>query len=121
MTTAFDTSIANKVFDVVDTYGKTIAFEEVSNSYSPATGINTETPTTHNHKVSPPDRFEQRFVDNDLIRAQDLMFLLPAKGITFTPTLGMQVTIDSVVYDTTSIRPIYSGDDIAAYEYGVRS
>ena len=49
------------------------------------------------------------------------MFLLPAKGITFTPTLGMQVTIDSVVYDTTSIRPIYSGDDIAAYEYGVRS
>ena len=122
MVTALDTELRLAAYDIIAEYGKEISFTvPASTTYDPATGgVTLGTETVHLVKTSPPERFDEKYIDGDLIRARDLFVLLPTLNTTFTPTLAMRVEIDSIAYDIVTVTPIYSGEQIAVYELQLR-
>lgn len=121
--TVLDTKLLPVVFNIIEKYGKTVSFgvqtggvyDEGTRTYSGGT----TTPTSK--KVSPPDRFADELINGDTIQAKDLYVILPAQGLTFTPQVGWTVTVDSVVYMTIRVDPIYSGELVAAYQIQLRA
>tara|TARA_R110000823_G_scaffold304377_1_gene426054 strand:- start:808 stop:1176 length:369 start_codon:yes stop_codon:yes gene_type:complete len=120
--TTLDTTLLAKVAEIADTYGKSVVFQSVgSSSYNPATGKTTESSiTNYTVKVTPPAPYSRTLVDGDLIQTMDVGLLLPAKDLSFTPALGMQVTIDGEVLDIVSMSPLYSGTSVCAYDIQLR-
>lgn len=120
--TILDTKLIAEVYNIAQTYGKTVVFQEVGSSvYDPTTGKTTDSSiTNHSVKVTPPSPYSHRLVDGDLIQVRDVQIILPSKNLTFTPTQGMQVTIDSEAFDILEINPLYSGDSICAYDLQLR-
>ena len=117
-----DTELRLVAQTLISDLGKLVDFSvPATKTYDPTTGIVTEGAiTVHSVKVSPPERYEERFVDEDLIRARDLRISLAALGLAFTPDLAMLVTIDSIAFDIIHITPVYSGELIALYELQLR-
>jgi len=120
--TTLDTTLLTKVAEIADTYGKDVVFESVgSKVYDPATGKTTESSVTnYTVKVTPPAPYDHRMIDGDLIQVRDVGVLLPAKDLSFTPDLGMQVTFDSEVFDIVAMSPLYSGTSVCAYDIQLR-
>ena len=120
--TILDDKLIAEVYNIAQTYGKTVVFQEIGSSvYDPTTGKTTNSSlTNHSVKVTPPSPYSHRLVDGDLIQVRDVQTLLPAKDLTFTPVQGMQVTIDSEVFDIVEIMPLYSGASICGYDLQLR-
>tara|TARA_Y100000310_G_scaffold344961_1_gene460803 strand:+ start:3060 stop:3431 length:372 start_codon:yes stop_codon:yes gene_type:complete len=122
MTTATDTKLLDQVYTVAQSYGKLVTFSVPGTKvYDPATGKTTEgSVVSHAVKVTPPAGYNHGLVDGDTIQARDLVVILPKKLTTFTPALAMQVTVDAEVFDIVTIRPLYSGADICAWDIQLR-
>jgi hypothetical protein len=120
--TILDDKLLPVVYDTVQTYGKTVTFQEIGSAvYDPGSGKTTESSITdHSVKVTPPSPYEHRLVDGDLIQQRDVSVLLPAKDLAFTPVQGMQVTIDGEALDIVRIEPLYSGASVCAYNLQLR-
>ena len=120
--TTLDTTLLVKVAEIADTYGKSVAFQDVGSSvYDPATGKTTESSiTVYTVKVTPPAPYDRKLIDGDMIQTRDVGIILPAQSLAFTPVLGMQVTIDSEVLDVVALSPLYSGNDVCAYDIQLR-
>jgi len=122
MATPLDTKLIPKVLAVVNKYGKLVDFKvPASKTYDPTTGATTEgEEATHQHKVTPPGWYKETLIPKDLIQQGDLMAILPASGLGFTPTRGYRVEFDSMKFRIEHVAPLYSGDSVAAYELLLR-
>tara|TARA_R100000152_G_C6759123_1_gene183034 strand:- start:595 stop:963 length:369 start_codon:yes stop_codon:yes gene_type:complete len=120
--TAIDTKLLAEVYTIAETYGKSVVFTVPgSSTYAPSTGKVTEgSVVTHTVNVTPPEQYDRRYVDGELVQARDVQVILPAKNLAFTPDLGMKVTFDSEAFDIVSLNPLYSGTSICAYEVQLR-
>lgn len=121
-TTALDDRLVPRALDTIDRYGKKVVFTVIGTAtYDPATGAVTESgKKTYTKKVSPPGAYLDRYVDGDLIRRGDLRCIIAASGLEFTPVNGLQVDFDSKVFRVMSVKPIYSGEQVAVYELQLR-
>lgn len=119
--TALDTKIIPKVFNLVAKYGKVVTFNSRSGyTYDETEGTATSTITSYSKKVTPPDKYDVRYVDGDLIRVGDSRIFLPAQGLEFTPARGESVIVDSESWTIIKANPIYSGDLVCLWELQLR-
>jgi len=119
--TRLDDKLLPKVLAIIEDLGKVLTFTtEDCTTINPTTGVKTTTETTVDRKGSPPDRYEIKLIDDKRILADDLVTIVAGSGLTFTPENDMKVTFDSKVFKTKNVRPMYSGESIAAFEIGLR-
>tara|TARA_R110000787_G_scaffold42303_2_gene103988 strand:+ start:3292 stop:3654 length:363 start_codon:yes stop_codon:yes gene_type:complete len=118
--TALDTKLLNEVYSIAELYGKDVTFTTRSSTYDPTTGKSTVVSTSHAVRVTPPAPFKSSFSDGKLIKHGDVSVLLPAKLLTFTPSLSASVTIDGSVFTIIALDSLYSGANIAAYDLQLR-
>lgn len=121
MTTDLDRKVGPKVAAVIAKYGKTVTFTVIARVNDEATGAVTKTPTPFpNIKVTPPT-LTKRWKNRDIVEGGMATVLLAAKDLAFTPALASQITMDDVAYAIVDIDEHYSGDDIAAYEFLIKT
>lgn len=103
-------------------YGKAITLRKTESTYDPATGQTTETTTDYAVKTEPPQPYEQRYIDGQLIQTGDMRLLVAATdpGLTDTPDLEWKALMDGDTWQIVTIRPIWSGEQVAAYELQTR-
>ena len=120
--TELDEELLEDVYDIIAELGKTFTFWVYgSDTYNPATGKqSTGDATPYDLKVIPPYQVELKYVNGDLIKAGDLLSVVPAKDIKFTPERGIRVTVDSAVWVIERVSPIYSGEWICLYLFQLR-
>jgi hypothetical protein len=120
MATDLDTKLIPKVLALVNNYGTTATFVELTTqTYDPTDGDVTEVGVNHNHKVTPPQPVHQ-FREGDVVRIGDCEINLPASGLGFTPDEGMRVVIGSETWRIVRFDPIYTGDLVALYRIFLR-
>ena len=122
MTTILDKRLIPRVKVIVDKYGKTVTFRTYpAETYDAASGSTTEgVKTDYSRKVTPPQNYESKYIDGEIIQEGDCQIFVPTKDLGFTPAKGMKVIFDSEVWKIIGLKPIYTGDDIALYELQLR-
>ena len=122
--TDLDTELIPEIYNIVDEFGINATFYVDfidPEDYSPLTGHTTEdTDAGVVRKVTPPEDYADFFIDGDLIQHGDVRIYLPSQNITFTPELGMKVSIGSSDWRAIAIDPIYSGEEICIYKIQMR-
>ena len=124
--TALDTTLRDKVYDTIQTYGKELTFYTNAGggvgTYDPATGAYASLPTTltYTYKTSPPAMFIRSFGEG-LAEEAGCEVILPAKDLNSDFESGnlkpeMKVDFDSGRWLVTSVESQYSGDEICAYK-----
>lgn len=118
MSTTLDIEAALAALELIDENGKAVSFvHNASATYSPSTGkVTGGSPAPFNKKIVPPYPYEQKLVDGDVIRVDDMRTGVAASGLGFTPErMKTTVTIDSRIWTVVNVQPIYSGEDVAMY------
>jgi hypothetical protein len=121
--TRLDDKLVPKAYELIEKFGKVVSFISgpPASGYDPTTGKNaTFTADTYSVKVTPPQEYEQKYIDGDLIQVGDVQIFLAAQNLTFTPKNGMDVTIDSENWKIVSFGKIYTGEQVALYEFQLR-
>ena len=116
-------AMAAKVGAALTTYGRDITVTTAANSYDPATGTNTQTPTNHTVRASPPLEYDRRYVDGNTVREGDVQYIFQDAGLGFTPAQGQKLTDGSRVYRIVSVRTDtydYFGSTFVAYTVQAR-
>ena len=121
-TTMLDLKIRASAFNLIAKVGKQVTFTLYpSAAYDPTDGETTKgSPTQYVKKVSPPSAYKEMYIDGEIIRKGDCRVILPAKDLEFTPEVGIEVTIDTVVWKIVGLKPVYSGEQVAAYTLQLR-
>lgn len=122
MTTSLDDKLVPKALTLVNKFGKDVVFVVLeTEEYDPETGKVTEGgETSETQKVSPPAKYDRRYINDDTIQEGDTIIGLPAKNLTFTPKNGMVVKFDDTTWRIVSMNPLYTGELIALYELQLR-
>lgn len=120
--TTLDIKLGPKVLSIIDRFGKYVVIGQTPNeTYDPDTGsVTAGVLVEYRQKVSPPDDYNNKLVDGDLIKLGDSMVLLPAKDLAFVPKIGDSVTFDSLIWKMITVKPIYSGELVVVYELQLR-
>lgn len=118
--TRLDDKLVPRALALIEKHGKVGSFRISSKVYNEATGKVVETVTNVSRKVSPPYEFDKRLVNGDTIKATDLKVIVAASGLSFTPSIGNQLTLDGTSYHVLNVSPHYTGELIAAYTLHLR-
>lgn len=118
--TFLDLTLPDKVYELVEKYGKEVSFTSEVKTFDATTGATTSTATVYKRKVTPPEEFDSKYIDNDTVRLGDMQITLAAKGLKFTPIESMKVLIDAKSFNIVAIRKIYTGELIGAYTVQLR-
>ena len=120
MPTILDQQMIPKAVEIIAKYGRdyTIDARSRTQDVSGRTVYGSEPPVIV--KGSPPINYNQRYVDGDVVRATDFQVILPARDLTFEPTVGMRVGFDDVDAQIVSVTPYYSGELVCAFGLQVR-
>ena len=120
MTGALDAEIRPLASNLAREFGKTVTFVQVSSSFDPSTGSNTETTTETSLAAAPPQSFRVENMDNSLIEKGDLVIGLPALDISIEPTTQDRIKIDGDTWSIIQVAPLFSGELAALYNLQVR-
>lgn len=115
--TTLDDSLPAEVAAVLATYGKDVIFSvPIGKTYNEATG-GLDGGYTQNYpvKAAPPYEFSRQYVNGTTIQEGDVRILI-AKPADFTPAISHKVIFDSQTFNLVSVSPIYSGENVVAYE-----
>ena len=114
--TDLDDILIPAVQELMDELGKDVTWtREVGATYNPATGtVSGGTPTPATVKVTPPEEYERRFVDGDVVKDGDAIIGIET-DITFTPKAGDNVTIDGEVWECINVGRVYSGASVCLW------
>lgn len=106
---------------LIDQFGGSASLQTISETFTPATGLTSETVAAQAVKISPPDPVDLSAVDGSLVQAGDMTTLIAAKGLTSAPVANSsRLVFDGDTWQAVGVEPIYSGDDIAAYRIQLR-
>ena len=120
--TALDNDLAVDVPELMAELGKDATFTiPASNSYNPRDGVrDLGSETDFTWKVTPPVQTNQ-YVDNDLRQEAIWRAFISATSITFTPTQGFTMTLDSKTWQIHDVTTIYSGELKVGYKLFLRA
>lgn len=122
--TELDDEFIPLALEMCEEDGKEVTFQVlVGESYDPTATPKYTLGSVSNVSlyVTPPEGYEDRLIDGDLIRAGDKRIYLPASGLTFAPKTGQRVTIDSVNWTIIKAETIYSGGSVCLWELRLRT
>lgn len=122
MSTALDLKILPKVLALLVKVGITSTFRDfaAASDYDPTTGAVTFTATTYTETVAPPQGYNSRFVDGDVIKSEDMFTFVAGSGLTFVPAPGWEIDLSSETWTVVAVQQLRSGDDVAAYKMQLR-
>lgn len=115
MTTEIDDIAVPAALELINEFGINATFIAETKVYDDVTQSTTSTATTIVRKVSPPQE-AKTWRDGEVLRESKALVYLAASGLTFTPAIGMKVTIDGTSYGITKAVAIRSGELIAIWE-----
>ena len=118
---AFDSLFRNLADSLITQFGGTGILRDISTSFTPATGLVVETPTDQTVSLSPPSPVELSAIDGTLVQEGDMTTLVAALGLTNVPVANeTRLVFAGETWQVTIVDPIYSGDQVAAYQLGLR-
>lgn len=109
------TQLLADVYSGVSEVGRTVSITSYADTYDPATGNTTRTPTTYTLLASPPYN-KSRSVTTDSQPRGTAQLVIPAQGVTFAIQVGQKVTIGTQVYTITVVGRLEVGTTLIAYE-----
>lgn len=115
-----DTVFRDLAANLIPEFGSTAAWIKTAEAYDASSGKATVTETSNAVVISPPEPYNQSYIDGEVIKLGDAQALLQGKGLAFTPDIGDVVLHKSVRWRVVGLNPIYSGELIAAYEVQLR-
>lgn len=121
--TLLDGLVGPIVKDALADYGTLVTFASVTNTFNATTQSSTDSTTTYSVRaaIGTYGKFQ---VDGTTIQANDAKMTIAADALTAlgaaAPKIGDRVTWFGETGEVKSVRPIASGDMIAAYEVQVR-
>jgi len=119
--TTLDDALRPVAKDLLSTFGKDLTFiVKGSESYDATTGSVTVSESSVVVKGSPPAPYARKYITGDLVKEGDVQTIIAAQGLTITPDEGQRVEFDSEKWHIVSIKRIYSGEQVAAYELQLR-
>ena len=131
---SLDATLRDAAFDLCNDVGRTYTVQGNSQqAYDPTTGISSKTSTQQMTVLgSPPLDYDVSLIDEKAVQRGDVRVIVPFKQSS-TKTLdsidfdsfrldrpGQTFEIDNETLTAVSVRPIYSGASIAAYELQLR-
>ena len=118
----FDDDMRAAAVEAVDVAPATYTFVAVTgNTYSPSTGATAAgTSTNHTVTASPPFEYDRSLVDGDIVRRGDCYIVVPASGLTVTPTPSMAVAFGGETWRVMSVTTHRGGTQVIAYEVQLR-
>jgi hypothetical protein len=120
MPTAFDQIFVPLATQLIDqTFGFDATHRRQTRTYDPATGKNTTSNSDTTVKITPPNPYDQRRIDNTLIQQGDMMIMMSSNS-GIVPTLSDKFVIGAGTWQVVNIKPIVSGEQTAAYEIQLR-
>lgn len=112
---------AELAYEKLLVHGRTVSVTSYAESYNPATGTNTQTPTTYTGVVASPIlSYEDKYINNDLIKLGDGYVIIPNYGLAFTPAIGQLLVADAVNWRILSAKPYTYQTGVVAYECQLR-
>jgi len=121
VSTLLDNKILPKVLAAINKVGTNATFKETTKTYDPTTGATSESVTTnHTIKIVPPAPLNIQLVNGEVYKEGDMVTYIAGSGAVVIPINGMEVTFDSMKFQIVTANPLYSGDDIAAWELVLR-
>lgn len=120
MTGALDAEMRDTAKELADELGKPVTITRETSSFDPSTGDTTTTTTDYNANAAPPEQFNLDKVDGTLVQAGDVILAVPAKGLSISPNTSDKAKFDGDTYTIASVRPRYSGEQVALWELQLR-
>jgi hypothetical protein len=122
--TTLDERLIPAAQSILDRFGKQVSFiVPTSPSYDPGTGVLTQGATqTKTTKMTPPEPYESKYVDGDIIRKGDLRAYIAAQDLDFQPERAHLVTLDTedTRWYVVRANPVYSGQKAVLWEVQLR-
>lgn len=109
------TQLLADVYSGVSEVGRTVSITSYADTYNPATGNTTRTPTTYTILASPLYN-QNRGVATDSQPRGSAQLVIPAQGVTFAIQAGQKVTVGSKVYTITVVGRLEVGTTLVAYD-----
>jgi|6_EtaG_2_1085325.scaffolds.fasta_scaffold53249_2 hypothetical protein len=134
MTGSLDTSMRDAAFDICKDVGRLYdVVNQTSETYDPTTGLaGGISSSTMEILGSPPLGYDDRLIDNNMIHQGDVSITVPFKQTALLDldslvyaglkrsSPGQRWAFDGDDWTTVAIKPVYSGETIAAYEFQLR-
>ena len=121
--TALDDEMVPLALSLIAEFGKVVTFTKITiGPYDPETGGASETgPLVDTDlTITPPQQFEERYIDGDLVQRSDVFTFLAASGLVAVPDTKYSVEIDGISFRVMSVEDIYSGTSIALHKIHLR-
>ncbi len=107
--------------NLIADFGGPVTLTRTVKVYDATTGKTTDTATTFRVNLSPPFPYTRERINGTLIQTEDLWAYIPASASSGAPDGKTdQITLKGVVYKVVTVKPIYSGVEIAMYEVQLR-
>lgn len=120
--TALDDELVPAVLTTINTVGKLLTYKfKASGSYDPLKAdVVRGNPTSYDRLSIPPFAGKDMFGLTDSLRKSERVTGVAASGLEFTPVPGMSVIIDSVTYRCQVVEPVYSGEQVCLWLFGLK-
>lgn len=107
---------------LIDRFGATAMLETVSKSDDLVSGNVTESVSSVELKITPPEPFTIGLIDGTLVEAGDMTTLVAAKNLSVAPVANRdRLVFAGERWQIVAIDPIYSGDEATAYRLQLRN
>lgn len=102
-------------------FGGPVTLTRVTRVFNPATGKTTDTSTTFTVNMSPPNPYTKGRINGTVIQSSDLWAYIPASAPSGAPDGKTdEITLSGVKHKVVSVKPVYSGQQVAMYEVQLR-
>lgn len=119
--TELDGELPQDVFETIEEIGVAASFSIVVKTRDPVAGTVTAVDNgTASRKVTPPVGYDKEFVDGTSVLATDEYVLVAALNLPFTIEEGMEISLVGGTRRVESIKPLRSGELVAAYQLQLR-
>lgn len=119
--TVLDDKLVPKALELINKFGLSATYTTERRTYDPATRKSVLVTVEYTVKVTPPFGYDERLIVTEIIRADDSFILIAGSGLAFTPAMGDFILIKTVKWRVARSQPLYSGEQVAAYQLQLRS
>jgi hypothetical protein len=121
MPTAFDNIFVPLAKQLIDgTFGFTATHRRIARTFDPVTGKNAESVTDTSVKITPPNPYNQRQINDTTILQGDQMIMMSGES-GIVPNDNDKFVIGGNVWKVVAVNPIVSGEQSAAYSIQLRN
>lgn len=122
MATVLDDALLPAVFNLLNTLGKDLQYSiPKAGEYDVADGsLVRGNPDVFTVKSIPPFMAKDMFNLSSLLKQSSRVTGVAGSGLAFTPAENIQVTLDNELFVIDVVEPIYSGESVVLWLFGLK-